>query len=87
MIENERQAIIEQGQQAKVILDTPLFGQVIDEMRAACMMQLENQRTYDEKAIGAIWRQLKSINMLRENITSKLNGMKMELKNKEYDER
>ena len=85
MNENEREAIIEQGRQAKTILDTPLFNQVIDEMRAACMEKLESQRSYDEKVISALWRQLKSINMFRDNMTNKLQQASTERHNEQWD--
>ena len=85
MNENEREAIMEQGRQAKTILDTPLFNQVINEMRASCMEALESQRSYDEAAIGALWRQLKSINMLKENITTKLEHAVVEQRNADWD--
>ena len=85
MNDDERQAIMEQGRQAKTILETPLFNQVIDEMRAACMEALESQNSYDEKVISAYWRQLKSINKFKENITIKLNDAVVEQRNAEWD--
>ena len=85
MRDSEREAVIEQGRQAKTILATPLFNEVINEMRAACMEQLESQRSYDEKVISSLWRQLKSINMLKENITTKLEHAVVEQRNAEWD--
>lgn len=86
MNESERAAIIEQGRQAKTILDTPLFNEVINEMRAALMDQLERQNNYDEKVIGALWRQLKSVNKFKENITTKLEHAAVEQRNAEWDQ-
>lgn len=85
MNESERAAIIEQGRQAKTILDTPLFNEAINEMRASCMERLESQRTYDEAAIGALWRQLKSINMFKELIKTKLDHAVIEQRHAEQD--
>ena len=85
MNENERAAIIEQGRQAKTILETPLFNEVINEMRASCMEALESQRSYDEAAISSLWRQLKSINKFKENITTKLEHAVVEQRNAKWD--
>ncbi len=85
MNENEREAIMEQGRQAKTILDTPLFNQAINEMRASCMEKLESQRSYDEAAISSLWRQLKSINTFKELITTKLEHAVVEQRNADWD--
>ena len=85
MNENERNEIIEQGRQAKTILDTPLFNQVIDEMRAACMHELESNTTGDPDKIMPVWRQLKSINKFKENITAKLSNASVERHNEQWD--
>ena len=85
MIESERVAVIEQGRQAKTILETPLFNEAIDEMRASCMERLESQRSYDEAAISSLWRQLKSINTFKALITTKLEHAVVEQHNAKWD--
>ena len=76
-VEVKLQMETERGDQARAILENPLFNEAFETMRANLLSQFENSPAEDKEGREQAWMMLKVINQAKQKFETELDTGKM----------